>query len=151
MNSLHSQILKSWPQVYCDTLQTMTNKTIHKILTFCIATVWIANGLFCKVLNFVPRHQQIVAIILGIEHSRILTIVIGCSEIFMAIWILSKIKTRLNSIAQIVIVATMNTLEFILVPDLLLWGRLNALFAFLFIVVVYFNEFYLNKKLDQQT
>ena len=129
----------------------MTDKAIHKILTFCIATVWIANGLFCKVLNFVPRHQQIVAIISGIEHSRILTIVIGCSEIFMAIWILSKIKTRLNSIAQIVIVATMNTLEFILVPDLLLWGRLNALFAFLFIIVVYFNEFYLNKKLDQQT
>lgn len=69
----------------------------------------------------------------------------------MAVWILSNIKTRLNAIAQITIVAIMNTLEFILVPDLLLWGRLNALFAFLFIVVVYFNEFYLNKKLDQQT
>lgn len=67
----------------------------------------------------------------------------------MAVWILSNIKTRLNAIAQIAIVATMNTLEFIFVPDLLLWGRLNALFAFLFIVVVYFNEFYLNKKLDQ--
>ncbi len=129
----------------------MTNKAIYKFLTYCIATVWIANGLICKVLNLVPRHQQIVTRILGNEHSRLLTIAIGCSEIVMAFWILSKIKTRLNAIAQIVIVATMNTLEFILVPDLLLWGRLNALFAFLFIVVVYLNEFYFNKKLDPQT
>ncbi len=129
----------------------MTDKAIHKLFTFCIATVWIANGLFCKVLNLVPRHQQIVARILGIEHSRLLTIAIGCSEICISVWILSKIKTRLNAIAQIVIVATMNTLEFILVPDLLLWGKLNAFFAFLFILVIYFNEFYLNKKLAQQT
>jgi hypothetical protein len=129
----------------------MTDKAIHKLLIFCIATVWIANGLFCKVLNLVPRHQQIVAKILGSEHSRLLTIAIGCSEIFMAIWVLSKIKTRLNAIAQIAIVAIMNAIEFILAPDLLLWGKLNALFAFLFILVVYFSEFYLNKKLAQQT
>jgi len=129
----------------------MTDKAIHKLLTYCIATVWIANGLFCKVLNLVPRHQQIVARILGIEHSRLLTIAIGCSEILMAVWILSNIKTRLNAIAQIAIVAIMNTLEFILVPDLLLWGKLNALFAFLLILVISYNDFYLNKKLEKQT
>jgi DoxX-like family len=129
----------------------MTDKSIHKFLTYCIAAVWMANGLFCKVLNLVPRHQQIVARIAGIDHSRLLTIAIGASEIFMAIWIVSKIKTRLNAIAQIAVVATMNTLEFFLVPDLLLWGKLNALFAFLFILVVYFNEFHLGKKLTQQT
>jgi len=71
---------------------------------------------------------------------------IGLSEIIMAVWILSGYKTKLNAIAQITIVATMNTLEFILVPDLLLLGKLNSLFAFIFILVVYFNEFYLNKK-----
>ena len=129
----------------------MTDKAIHKLFTYCIVAVWIINGLFCKVLNLVPRHQQIVAGILGIENARLLTITIGCSEIFMAIWILSKIKTRLNAIVQIAIVAIMNTLEFMLVPELLLWGKLNALVAFLFILVVYFNEFYLNKKLGQQT
>ena len=129
----------------------MTVKAIHNLLTICIATVWMANGLFCKVLNLVPRHQQIVANILGIEYSKSLTIAIGCSEIFMAIWILSKIKKRLNAIVQIAIVASMNILEFNLVPDLLLWGKWNALFASAFILIVYFNEFYLNKKLDQQT
>jgi len=129
----------------------MKIRKIYKILTFCIATVWIVNGLFCKVLNLVPRHDQIVTRILGDDYSRVLTILIGLSEILMAIWVLSKFKSKLNAIAQIAIVGLMNTLEFILVPDLLLWGKLNSLFAFLFILVVYFNEFYLNKKITQQT
>lgn len=111
-----------------------------------IATVWIVNGLFCKVLNLVPRHEQIVARILGSDFSRPLTILIGISEIIMAIWILSGYKTKLNAIAQIAVVATMNILEFMLVPDLLLWGKLNSLFALLFILAVYFNEFHFNKK-----
>jgi uncharacterized membrane protein YphA (DoxX/SURF4 family) len=122
------------------------NRKIYKILTYCIATVWIANGFFCKVLNLVPRHQQIVARILGGDFSRPLTILIGLSETIIGVWILSGYKTKLNAIAQIFIVATMNTLEFILVPDLLLWGKINSLFAFLFILVVYINEFYLNRK-----
>lgn len=129
----------------------MSERIIHKLFTYCIAAIWIANGLFCKVLNLVPRHEHIVAKILSIEYPRAFTFAIGCSEIFMAIWILSKIKTKLNAITQIIIVAFMNTLEFILVPDLLLWGKYNSLFAFIFILVVYFNEFYLNKKLNKQT
>jgi hypothetical protein len=128
----------------------MKTRKINKILTFCIAIVWMVNGLFCKVLNLAPRHEQIVAGILGDDYSSILTILIGFSEIFMAIWVLSKFKSRLNAIAQIIIVGLMNILEFILVPDLLLWGKLNSLFAFLFIMVVYFNEFYLNKKITHQ-
>ena len=127
----------------------MKDKKIQQLLTYCIAAVWMVNGLFCKLLNLVPRHQQIVSGILGTNYSRLFTIAIGISEIIMAIWILSKIKTRLNAIAQIAIVATMNTLEFMLVPDLLLWGRANAIFAFIFILFVYFNEFYWNKKLSQ--
>ena len=124
----------------------MTNGKIYQILTYCIATVWIANGFFCKVLNLVPRHEQIVAKILGNDYSKSLTILIGISEIIMAIWILSGYKTKLNAIVQIAVVATMNTIEFILVPDLLLWGKFNSLFALLFILVVYFNEFYFNKR-----
>jgi len=64
----------------------------------------------------------------------------------MAIWILSGFKRRLCAITQIIVIGTMNTLEFILVPDLLLWGRLNSLFALLFILLIYFNEFTINKK-----
>jgi hypothetical protein len=98
------------------------------------------------VFNLVPRHQQIVASILGDNYARPLTILIGVSEIIMAVWILSRHKSKLNAIAQITIIAIMNTLEFILVPDLLLWGKFNSLFALLLIVVIYINEFHLNKK-----
>ena len=64
----------------------------------------------------------------------------------MAVWIISRIKQRLNAITQIIIIAVMNTLEFLLVPDLLLWGKLNSLFAFTFILFIYYNEFVLNTK-----
>lgn len=127
----------------------MKIKNLHKALTLLISVVWIANGLFCKVLNLVPRHQQIVARILGEDYSRLLTILIGLSEIIMVVWVLSKFKSKLNAITQIIIVAIMNTLEFILVPDLLLWGKLNSLFALLLIGIVYYNEFVLNKKIQQ--
>ncbi len=129
----------------------MRDSKIHKLLNYCIATIWIANGLFCKVLNLVPRHQEIVTKILGNEYARLFTILIGSAEMLVAIWIVSNIKSRLNAVAQILIIAAMNTLEFILVPDLLLWGRANAIFAFILVLVIYFNEFYLNKKSARQT
>ncbi|MES1221712.1 MAG: DoxX-like family protein [Bacteroidota bacterium] len=129
----------------------MTDKGIHKLLVYCTAAIWFVNGLFCKVLNLVPRHQQIVARILGDKYSRTLTIVIGFSEIAMAIWIVSSIKTRLNAISQVIVITAMNTIEFFIAPDLLLWGKYNSVFACLLIIAVYYNEFYLNKKLGSQT
>ncbi|MGC5743609.1 DoxX-like family protein [Chryseobacterium sp. NFX27] len=121
-------------------------KSLYNKLNYGIAAVWIINGLFCKVLNLVPRHEEIVTRILGGNYSRTLALLIGCSEILMAIWIFTGINSRLNAITQIVIIAAMNLLEFILAPDLLLWGKFNSLFAFLFILLIYFNEFHLNPK-----
>jgi hypothetical protein len=125
----------------------MSKRFTHKLLTVFIASVWIVNGLFCKVLNLVPRHAEIVAIILSLQKSvaNNITILIGFAEIIMALWVLSGYKSKLNAFAQIIIVAIMNSLEFIIVPDLLLWGKFNSLFAFIFILLVYFNEFVLNK------
>lgn len=118
-------------------------KYLHQILTYCIASIWLINGLVCKVLNFVPRHEQIVARILGEDYSKPLTLLIGASEICMAAWIITQYKSKLNAILQIVIIAMMNTLEYILVPDLLLWGRFNSIFALLLISVIYYNQFHL--------
>jgi hypothetical protein len=115
--------------------------TINKLLNYCIAAVWLANGLFCKVLNLVPRHQQIVARILGEQYAAVLTKAIGVAEIAMAVWIISQILPRLNAITQIMVIAVMNVLEFILVPDLLLWGRVNLVFAFIFIFVIWYNGY----------
>ncbi|MFN8713526.1 MAG: DoxX-like family protein [Bacteroidota bacterium] len=128
----------------------MSDKNKHTILIYILSTVWLVNGLVCKVLNLVPRHEEIVAQILGAEHSRLFTVLIGLSEVIMAIWIFSKFKSKLNAVAQITVVAVMNTLEFILVPDLLLWGKLNSFYALLFIGLVYYTEFVLNKKIRQK-
>jgi len=119
----------------------------HVILSWLIAVVWLANGLFCKILNLVPRHTQIVAAILGNKHARSLTVLIGIAETCMAIWIATGFKRRLNALLQATVIATMNVVEFLLVPQLLLWGRLNILFAFLFITVILYNEFVLYKKM----
>jgi DoxX-like family len=118
----------------------------YLLLKILIAAVWLINGLFCKVLNLVPRHQQIVASILGTHHARTLTLLIGLTEIGMVVWIISGIWPRLNAITQIAIIVAMNTLEFILVPDLLLWGKANAIFAFLFVLFIYYYAFYLNPR-----
>jgi hypothetical protein len=124
----------------------MKNKQLSIILTYVIAFVWVANGLFCKVLNLVPRHQEIVARILGDAYARPLTFLIGISEVIMALWIISGYKSKWNAWTQILVVGLMNTLEFILVPDLLLWGKFNSVFAFMFILLVYFHEFYVRPK-----
>jgi len=129
----------------------MKNQNLHRILTILISLVWLVNGLVCKVLNLVPRHQQIVSEILGYEHSRLLTILIGLAEVVMAIWIMSKYKSKNNAAIQIIIVATMNLLEFILVSELLMWGKMNSIFAFVFISIVWYNEFVLNQKHQPKT
>ncbi len=119
---------------------------LHNILNFLIAMVWLLNGLFCKLLDLVPRHRLIVARILGDEYALTLTRAIGLSEVLMAAWVISGLKPRLCALAQIVVVALMNAIEFFKAPDLLLFGRYNAVWALLFILVVFSNEFLLNKK-----
>lgn len=125
-------------------------KTQYLVFKIAIAAVWLVNGFVCKVLNLVPRHQQIVANILGSDHSRSFTLLIGLAEIGMGIWILSGIKPKMNAITQIVVILAMNTLEFILVPHLLLWGKANAIFAFLFVLFIYYYTFYLNPRVALQ-
>lgn len=126
----------------------MNKQLLHKTFNILIALVWLVNGLFCKVLNLVPRHEEIVGKILHLDKpsANIFTILIGISEILMALWILSRIKHRQNAIIQILVIAFMNILEFLLAPDLLLWGKFNSVFAFLFVLFIYYNEFVLNSK-----
>jgi hypothetical protein len=125
----------------------MKQMKLHRTLTCFIALVWFVNGFFCKVLNLVPRHQEIVGRILGYDHAEFITLLIGILEVAMAIWILIAVYPKLNAIVQIFIVAIMNALEFVLLPDLLLWGKMNAFFALLFILLIFYNEFHLNRKI----
>ena len=114
---------------------------IKLILTAFICLVWFVNGLFCKILNLVPRHQEIIGRILGEEYCWLFIKAIGIAEMLVVVWIVSKIRSRFCAIFQIAIVGTMNLIEFILVPDLLLFGRMNIVLASIFIVIIYINEF----------
>lgn len=119
---------------------------LHKIINCLIAAVWLINGLVCKVMNVVPRYELIVARILGAQHAMLFTKLIGVAETCMAIWIVWGYKARLNVWVQILIIATMNAIEFVLAPDLLLFGRMNAVLAGLLIAVIGYNGFVLNKE-----
>ena len=118
---------------------------MKKVITIFISLVWLSNGLFCKILNFEPRHQEIVGQILGGLYELLLTRTIGVLECLMFLWIIIGFKSRNCSVFQIIIILTMNCLEFFLVPDLLLFGRFNLLFAIAFCYLIYWNEFKIRK------
>ena len=118
----------------------------NKILSFLIASVWLINGLYCKILNQVPRHETIVASIFNNEYSRQIIILIGFLEVCLSIWLFTKYKQKLATILQIFLVLLMNIIEFILAKELLLWREYNIVFALIFITIVYLNGFYFNKK-----
>jgi hypothetical protein len=124
----------------------MNQRLLHILATIIIILVWFVNGFFCKVLDLVPRHQEIVGRILGEQNAWLFAKAIGISETLMVVWILTRIKSRFCAIFQMVIVGTMNIVEFILVPDLLLFGRMNIVFASIFIALIYANEFVLGKR-----
>jgi len=127
-------------------LSYKSRQSISFIITIIIALVWFTNGLFCKDLNLVPTHQEIVERILGETYASPITKTIGVLEIGMSIWVLSGIRSRFSAIFQLVIIATMNSLEFALAPDLLLFGRMNIVYAFLFMIIIYLNEFHIKTK-----
>ena len=119
---------------------------MNKTITILVSFIWLINGLYCKLLNYVPRHQLIVSRILGAGHATLFTRLIGLSEILMAVWVISRIQHRLSARIQMIIIAVMNTIEYFCAQDLLLFGKWNAAFAALLIAVIYFNEFVLTKK-----
>jgi len=129
----------------------MNLKIIQPLLTILIAVIWLINGLFCKVLNWVPRHEMIVVRILGENYAHHLILIIGFFEILIAVWILSGIKQKLNAIIQLIIIGSMNIIEFIFAEDLLLWGTANLFFAILLMIIIYFNAFILPKTKPSNT
>lgn len=110
-----------------------------------ISLVWLINGLFCKLLNIVPRHQEIVASILGKDHDLLFTKIIGILEVLMFTWIISGIRSKTCAITQIIVILLMNCIEFYIVPDLLLFGKLNLLVALVFTSFIYLNQFGFHK------
>ena len=126
-------------------------KLWNNLLIICFSLIWLVNGLFCKILNLVPRHQQIVAEILGESFSRPLTFAIGIGEVFMAIWIISRKFSTLSAITQILLIVNMNIIEFIFASHLLLWGKLNIVFAFSLAALIYYQVFVLQPLAERRS
>ncbi|HRQ87870.1 MAG TPA: DoxX-like family protein [Bacteroidia bacterium] len=111
------------------------------LLRLFFSLVWLANGLWAKLLDGVPRHREIVARILGEDHSLLLTRLIGAGEVLMAAWILSGIWRQRSAVAQIAAVLAMNVIEFLLARDLLLFGGGNFPLALAYVGLVAWAEF----------
>ncbi len=112
------------------------NAGIRVAWTYAIAAVWAINGLYCKILDLVPRHREIVARILGEANAGWITRAIGVLELLMAVWVISGRHRKLNVRVQVLVIMTMNLLEFLLAPDLLLFGRMNIVVAALFCMML---------------
>jgi hypothetical protein len=85
-----------------------------------VAGVWILFGLGFKVLRLVPRHERIVARILGEAVAPVLTRLIGVGELAIGLWMLSGLHPVPCVALQTALVVTMNAIELTRARDLLL-------------------------------
>ncbi len=85
-----------------------------------VSLVWFSFGLGFKLLRLVPRHEQIVARILGARVAPVLTRCIGVGEIGVAVWMFSGLYAPWCALFQTAVVITMNTIEMWKARDLLL-------------------------------
>lgn len=85
-----------------------------------IGGVWLFHGIYSKILVGIPRHQLIVARILGPDMAMPITFLIGIGEVLIAAWWLSGKFQRTCAAFQTLILASMNFLEIRLANDLLL-------------------------------
>lgn len=112
-----------------------------------IAAIWLVSGLYCKVLNGIPRHSEIVAVFVGENRAELFTVLIGLSEIILAFAIISNWRYKEVATFQIVTILLMNILEFTFARDLLLFGGVNLVFAFILCVFIFINTHFLQPKI----
>lgn len=76
-----------------------------------IALVWFYQGLWCKLLGGVPRHEAVVGAVpfIGAGAARSVLIVLGLAECCIAAWVMSGRRMRDAAIAQTALLIAMNT------------------------------------------
>ncbi|MEM1059365.1 MAG: DoxX-like family protein [Verrucomicrobiota bacterium] len=84
------------------------------------AGVWFFFGFVLKVLGAEPRHEAIVAAVLGSAVAGPATVLVGLGEIVLGVWVLSGWRPRICAAAQTAAILAMNTLELIFAQELLL-------------------------------
>jgi len=83
-----------------------------------VATVWIYEGLWCKLLGGQPHQLQVIQTIpnYGSRLGRFLIKALGLIEVGLAIWVLSRFAPILCAVAQTLLLIALNT-------GGLLWAR----------------------------
>ncbi len=84
-----------------------------------VAAVWLVFGIGFKLLRLVPRHERIVARLLGERTAPLLTRLIGLGELLVGVWVLSAIAPVVCAATQTLLVVTMNAIELTKARDLL--------------------------------
>lgn len=103
-----------------------------------IALVWLYQGLWCKLLGGVPRHEAVVGAVpfIGPAAARGVLIVLGLAECCIAVWVLSGKRMRDAAITQTVLLIVMNAAGTIwasrFIPDL--GSMIVQNFAFLVLI-----------------
>lgn len=85
-----------------------------------IGAVWVFHGLYSKLLGGIPRHQQIVARVLGNRHAGLATKAIGFGELALGVWAFSGYERVGCATVQTVALVAMNALEIARAGDLLI-------------------------------
>lgn len=108
----------------------------HRIAGLIAGAVWVFHGLYSKLLDGVPRHGQIIERILGGDIANTARINIGIAEILLGLWAWSGRYRIANATVQTLAIISMNILEIMFAPDLLISapGMLVLNLAFLAMV-----------------
>ena len=85
-----------------------------------IGAVWIFRGLYSKLLHGIPRHQLIVAKVLGEKIACPATKAIGVLEVLLGLWVLSGSVPIPCAVVQTLAIVSMNTIEIALARELLI-------------------------------
>lgn len=112
----------------------------NKLIRLAIALVWFYQGLWCKVLGGVPRHEAVIAAVpfIGSAAGHSTLIALGLLECGIGLWVLSGRWMRQAAIVQTVLLAAMNAGGLIwavgLIPDPA--GMVLQNFSFLLLIWV---------------
>ncbi len=109
-----------------------------RLIRVAIALVWFYQGLWCKVLGRVPRHESVIAAVpsIGPGAARSALLALGLLECGIGLWVLSGYAKRQAALVQTVLLVAMNAGGLIwaahLIPDPA--GMVLQNFAFLLLI-----------------
>ena len=83
-----------------------------------VATVWLYEGLWCKLLGCTPSQVEVVTAVprLGARFGVVFLKALGVLEVALTVWVISGVATGLCAVTQTAVLVTLNA-------NGLLWSR----------------------------